>query len=116
MRMRILSWNSVGALINRYGKLLKKQRPALSDHTVIHQERTILGHFQLLFTESEIKRLEMSTEHMRKIFGMQDAYVKKMERDFHVTIVDRNGEVNFSFSCPSASSREYLYSTFRYSL
>lgn len=39
-------------------------------------------------------KLDISSENMQKIFGMQDAYVKKLERDFHVTIVDRNGEVS----------------------
>lgn len=38
-------------------------------------------------------RLDMPTEHMQKIFGMRDTYVKKMERDFGVTIVDRNGQL-----------------------
>lgn len=43
---------------------------------------------------SEIsKKLNMPTEHMQKIFGMQDAYLKKLERDFQVTVVDRNGYV-----------------------
>ncbi len=41
-------------------------------------------------------RLELSTEQMQKIFGMQDAYVKKLERDFQVSIVDRNGEVTIA--------------------
>lgn len=41
-------------------------------------------------------RLDIEAEHMRKIFGMQDAYVKKMERDFDVTIVDRNGGVTIT--------------------
>ena len=35
----------------------------------------------------------MDTEQMRKIFGMQDAYIKKLEQDFQVTIVDRNGSI-----------------------
>ena len=38
-------------------------------------------------------KLALPAEHMQKIFGMQDAYVKKLERDFDVVIVDRNGEV-----------------------
>lgn len=43
---------------------------------------------------SEISiKVDMPTEHMQKIFGMNDAYVKKLERDFHVTVVDRNGSV-----------------------
>lgn len=38
-------------------------------------------------------QLEMSSEQMQNIFGMQDAYVKKIERDFNVEIVNRNGRV-----------------------
>lgn len=46
---------------------------------------------------SEISmRLDMPTEHMQKIFGMQDAYLKKLEKDFDVIIVDRNGSVVIS--------------------
>ena len=41
-------------------------------------------------------RLDMPAEHMQKIFGMQDAYVKKLERDFGVGIVDRNGGVTIT--------------------
>ncbi len=35
----------------------------------------------------------MSAEHMQKIFGMRDAYLKKLEHDFDVAVVDRNGTV-----------------------
>ena len=43
---------------------------------------------------SEISiKMDMPIEHMQKIFGMQDAYLKKLERDFQVIIVDRNGQV-----------------------
>ncbi|MCM1063394.1 MAG: PhoH family protein [Eubacterium sp.] len=38
-------------------------------------------------------QLEMSSQQMQNIFGMRDAYVKKLERDFNVEIVDRNGSV-----------------------
>ena len=41
-------------------------------------------------------KLTMGTENMQKIFGMQDAYAKKLERDFGVAIVDRNGEITIS--------------------
>lgn len=41
-------------------------------------------------------KMNMSVENMQKIFGMQDVYIKKLERDFGVTIVDRNGEVLIS--------------------
>ena len=44
-------------------------------------------------SDSFSKRLDMSSEQMQNIFGMQDAYIKKMERDFGVTIVNRNGNV-----------------------
>lgn len=37
--------------------------------------------------------MELSSEQMQNIFGMQDAYVKKIERDFHVEVVNRNGSV-----------------------
>lgn len=40
-----------------------------------------------------VMKLDMSTEHMQKIFGMQDAYVKKLERDFDVAVIDRNGSI-----------------------
>ncbi len=39
------------------------------------------------------ERMEIPSEHMQKIFGMQDAYLKKLERDFQVMVVDRNGSV-----------------------
>ena len=41
-------------------------------------------------------KMNMSVENMQKIFGMQDVNIKKLERDFGVTIVDRNGEVVIS--------------------
>lgn len=41
-------------------------------------------------------KLDMPAEHMQKIFGMKDSYVKKLERDFGVCIVDRNGGVTIT--------------------
>ena len=38
-------------------------------------------------------QMDMPAEHMQKIFGAGDSYVRKMERDLHVTVVDRNGRV-----------------------
>ena len=29
-------------------------------------------------------KMDMPIEHMQKIFGMQDAYLKKLEKDFQV--------------------------------
>lgn len=40
--------------------------------------------------------MELPAEHMRKIFGMQDAYLKKLEKDFNVAVVNRNGMVVIS--------------------
>ncbi len=37
--------------------------------------------------------VEIPTEHMKKVFGMQDIYLKKLEHDFQVSVVDRNGKV-----------------------
>ncbi|MCM1187346.1 MAG: PhoH family protein [Lachnoclostridium sp.] len=43
---------------------------------------------------SEISvRIDMSAEHMQKIFGMQDAYLKKLEKEFGVAVVNRNDAV-----------------------
>lgn len=41
-------------------------------------------------------RMEMTADHMQKIFGMQDHYIKKLEKDFNVTVVDRNGALVIS--------------------
>lgn len=43
---------------------------------------------------SEISvKIDMSAEHMQKIFGMQDAYLKKLEKEFGVAVVNRNDAV-----------------------
>lgn len=43
---------------------------------------------------SEISmKVEIPAEHMQKIFGMQDAYIKKLEKDFDVMVINRNGDV-----------------------
>ena len=36
-------------------------------------------------------RLDIPIEDMSNIFGEHDAYIKKIEKDFHVTIIDRDG-------------------------
>lgn len=40
--------------------------------------------------------LDMPTVHMQNIFGSNDHYVRKLEEDFQVTIVDRNGSVKIT--------------------
>ena len=41
-------------------------------------------------------QMEMPIEHMQKIFGAGDSYIKKIERDLQVMITDRNGKVNIT--------------------
>ena len=43
-----------------------------------------------------VLKIDMPTEDMQKIFGAQDAYLKKIETDFGVMIVDRNGAISIS--------------------
>jgi len=38
-------------------------------------------------------KMDMPIEHMQKIFGMQDSYIKKLERDLKVSVIDRNGGI-----------------------
>ena len=42
--------------------------------------------------------IEMPVEHMQNLFGRKDAYIKKIEDDLHVMIVDRDGTVRRSKS------------------
>lgn len=39
------------------------------------------------------KVLEVSVEHMKNVFGEYDSYIKKIEKDFGVLIIDRNGSI-----------------------
>lgn len=40
--------------------------------------------------------MQISAEHIQNIFGSNDAYIKKIEKDLGVVITDRNGEVRIS--------------------
>lgn len=40
--------------------------------------------------------IEMDMEDMQQIFGTGDDYVRKIERDLQVTVVDRNGQITIS--------------------
>lgn len=40
--------------------------------------------------------IELTTEQMQRIFGNEDRFLKKLEKDLHVSVVDRNGEVIIS--------------------
>ena len=37
--------------------------------------------------------MEIPVEHEKNIFGQFDAYAKKLERTFHVTLIARDGAV-----------------------
>ena len=40
--------------------------------------------------------IDMPMEHMQNLFGKRDAYIKKIEEDLHVMIVNRDGAVRIS--------------------
>lgn len=48
-------------------------------------------------------KMELTTEQIKNVFGMQDLYIKKLEHDFHVTIVDRNGSITITGSNENAN-------------
>lgn len=37
--------------------------------------------------------IDIPAEHERNVFGQFDAYAKKLERTFHVTLIAREGKV-----------------------
>ena len=41
-------------------------------------------------------KMDVPMEHMQNLFGEYDAYIKKLEDDFHVMIVNRDGAVKIS--------------------
>lgn len=41
-------------------------------------------------------RMDVPMEHMKNLFGEYDAYIKKIEKDFHVIIINRDGAVKIS--------------------
>ena len=40
--------------------------------------------------------LDIPAIHMQNIFGHNDQYIVKLEKDFNVSIVDRNGSVKIT--------------------
>ena len=42
--------------------------------------------------------MDVPVEHMRNLFGSHDAFIRKIEQDFHVMIIDRDGAVKISGS------------------
>ena len=41
-------------------------------------------------------KMDVPMEHMQNLFGEYDTYIKKLENDFHVMIVNRDGTVKIS--------------------
>ena len=39
------------------------------------------------------EQMQIPTEHEANVFGQLDTYAKKIERTFHVTLIERNGEI-----------------------
>lgn len=41
-------------------------------------------------------RMDVPMEHMQNLFGEYDTYIKKLEKDFHVMIINRDGAIKIS--------------------
>lgn len=46
--------------------------------------------------EDTSKAVRVPVNHMQNVFGQFDSHIKKLERHFHVTIIDRDGEIRIS--------------------
>ncbi len=46
--------------------------------------------------EEVSREVQIPAEHMQNVFGQFDGHIKKIERQFKVSIVDRNGEIRVS--------------------
>ena len=46
--------------------------------------------------EQTVRRVDVPAEHMQNIFGQYDHYIRKVESDFNVTIVDRDGSIKIT--------------------
>lgn len=54
------------------------------------------------------RRVNVPVEHMQNIFGQYDNYIKKIENDFEVTIVDRDGAVKITGAEPGVKKAENI--------
>ena len=50
--------------------------------------------------EEVSERIRVSAKDQQNVFGQFDSHIKKLERQLHVSIVDRNGEVQISGGAP----------------
>lgn len=54
--------------------------------------------------EDTSKAVRVPVNHMQNVFGQFDSHIKKLEHHFHVTIIDRDGEIRISGN-PKAVNR-----------
>ena len=54
------------------------------------------------------RRINVPTEHMQNIFGQYDNYIKKIEDDLNVTIIDRDGAVKITGTEQDAKKAENI--------
>lgn len=54
------------------------------------------------------RRVNVPVEHMQNIFGQYDNYIKKIENDLEVTIVDRDGAVKITGAEPGVKKAENI--------
>ena len=53
--------------------------------------------------ESMEKTVEVSMEHLQNLFGLYDGHIRKIERDFHVEIINRDGQLKILGEKPELS-------------
>ena len=53
--------------------------------------------------ESMEKTVEVSMEHLQNLFGLYDGHIRKIERDFHVEIINRDGQLKILGEEPELS-------------
>ncbi len=53
------------------------------------------------------QQIHVPTEHMQNVFGQYDSFLKKIERSFGVTVVDRNGEIKITGSRTAVKRAEH---------
>lgn len=52
--------------------------------------------------------IDIPAEHQKNVFGQFDAYAKKIERAFHVTLIPRDGETKILGESPSAEKAKRI--------
>ena len=53
--------------------------------------------------------IDIPAEHERNVFGQFDAYAKKLERTFHVTLIAREGKVKILVKLTSSELCSTMY-------